>query len=221
MQDPADDTTTVPRPSPGDEDIRAQRNVTKTTLAALAVAFALFALVPAAGAAPAATSKATNSCWLDVINDWLDNNRVDKTYPTACYTHAIQTLSKYPDVQNYSSAADDIHRALLAAMHDRGSGGKNGGTGGGIGGGSGNGTKGGGSGNGNGNTSSNPISTIFNSGKPSSAQSIPLPLLVLGGLAGLLLLAAAATWIVRRTQARRTGPPAIDGPPTPAIEKRT
>jgi hypothetical protein len=192
--------------------------VTKTTLAALAAAFALFVVVPTAGAAPAATSKATNTCWLDVINDWLDNNRVDRTYPTACYTHAIQTLNKYPDVQNYSSAADDIHRALLAAMHDRGHGGKNGGTGGG---GAGGGTSGGGTGGGN--TSSNPISTIFDSGKPSNAQSIPLPLIVLGALAALLLLAAAATWIVRRAQARRSVPPthAIDGPPTPAIEKHT
>jgi hypothetical protein len=187
--------------------------VTRTTLTAFAAAFALLVSVPAAGAAPAATSKATNTCWLDVINDWLDNNRVDKTYPTACYTHAIQTLNKYPDVQNYSSAADDIHRALLAAMHDRGTGGKNGGTGGGTtpgtGGGTGSGKKGGG-------TGTNPIGTIFNSGKPSNAQSIPLPLLVLGGLAGLLLLAAACTWLVRRTQARRTGTR-----PTPAVEKHS
>jgi hypothetical protein len=183
--------------------------VTRTTLTALAAALALFVFVPGAGAAPAATAKATNSCWLDVINDWLNNNRVDKIYPVACYTHAIQTLNQYPDVQNYSSAADDIHRAQLAAMHDRSSGGgKGGGTsGGGIAGGGNPGDPGGGN-------SSPPITSIFDSGKPSSAQSIPLPLIVLGGLALLLLLSAAGTWLVRRSQARKTG-----GPPKPAIEK--
>jgi hypothetical protein len=189
--------------------------VTRTTLTALAAALALFVLVPSAGAAPAATSKATNSCWLDVINDWLDNNRVDKIYPVACYTHAIQTLNQYPDVQNYSSAADDIHRAQLAAMHDRTTGGGKGGGGGTQGGG---GVTGGGNssgpGGGGGGSSSPPITSIFDSGKPSSAQSIPLPLIVLGGLALLLLLSAAGTWLVRRSQARKAG-----GPPKPAIEK--
>jgi hypothetical protein len=189
--------------------------VTRPTLTAVAVALTLLVAIPAAGAAPAATSKATNTCWLDVINDWLDNNRVDRTYPTACYTHAIQTLNKYPDVQNYSSAADDIHRALLAAMHDRGTGGKSGGTGGGTAPGPGGGTGGGGKGGGS-NPGSNPIGTIFDSGKPSSAQSIPLPLIVLGGLAGLLLLSAACTWFVRRAQARR-----LTARPAPAVEKHS
>jgi hypothetical protein len=207
LLDPADDIDHVTA-NPGNEDIRANANVTRTMLTALAAALVLLVSVPAAGAAPAATAKATNSCWLDVINDWLDNNRVDKVYPTACYTHAIQTLNQYPDVQNYSSAADDIHRAQLAAMHDRATGGKNGGGGGtgtNAGGGGGGGTNGGGGGN-----SQTPVSSIFNSGKPSSAQSVPLPLLVLGGLAGLLLLSAAGTWIFRRTQARRMGPPAVE-----------
>jgi hypothetical protein len=215
MLDPADDCRRVAA-NPGDEDIRAKRNVTRTTLTALVAALALLVSAPAAGAAPAATSKATNTCWLDVINDWLDNNRVDKTYPTACYTHAIQTLNKYPDVQNYSSAADDIHRALLAAMHDRGTGGTNSGTGGGASGGGKNGGGTSGGGKNGGGTGSTPISTIFDSGKPSSAQSIPLPLLVLGGLAGLLLLSAACTWLVRRAQARRVGTR-----PTPAVEKHS
>ncbi len=48
---------------------------------------------------------------------------------------------------------------------------------------------------------------------PGNAQSIPLPLLVLGGLALLLLLTAALTWFMRRLQARRVTP-------APAIAKR-
>jgi len=181
--------------------------VTRTTLTAVGAALTLFVAVPSASAAPAATATATNSCWLDVINDWLDNSRVDKTYPVPCYTHAIQQLNTYPDVQNYSSAADDIHRALLAAIHDRGSGGGSRPP----------------SGPSSGPSSAppsndpqpNPISSIFNSGRPGNAQSIPLPLLVLGGLAALLLLSAIGTWVVRRLQARRVSPV-----PAPAVDKR-
>jgi hypothetical protein len=92
-------------------------------------------------------------------------------------------------------------------MHDRGSGGQNGGTGGGP-------VKGGGGKNGGGGSPTTPITSIFNSGKPSNAQSVPLPLLVLGGLAGLLLLSAACTWLVRRAQGRRASTR-----PTPAVEK--
>jgi hypothetical protein len=93
-------------------------------------------------------------------------------------------------------------------MHDRGSGGQNGPGGGGT---PGTGKPGS---NGPGGSSQTPITSIFNSGKPSNAQSVPLPLLVLGGLAGLLLLSGAGTWLFRRTQARRVG-----RPPTPAVEK--
>jgi hypothetical protein len=188
--------------------IRARRYGTRTTLTALAAGLALLVAAPVAGAKPAATSVATKGCWLAVINDWLDNNRVDKTYATPCYTQAIQQLNKYPDVQNYSNAAEDIQRALLAAIHDRGFGG---GSGGGSGGGGGSSPSSPSGPNASGKPS-NPISSVFDAVKPSNAQSVPLPLLVLGGLAALLLLSAVGTWIVRRVQARR-GPvprPAVD-----------
>jgi hypothetical protein len=194
-----------------------------TLLTAFAAASALLVIVvPAASAAPAATSVATKTCWLDVVNDWLDNNRVDKTYATPCYTQAIQQLNRYPDVQNYSSAADDIHRALLAAIHDQGSGGSKGNGGGGN-------SGGGGAGNGNGNGSGtgssgtpsasgkpDPITHVFNSGRPANAQSVPLPLLVLGGLAALLLLSAVGTWFMRRHGRRGRPSPS----PSPAVDKR-
>jgi hypothetical protein len=35
---------------------------------------------------------------------------------------------------------------------------------------------------------------------------VPLPLIVLGGLAALLLLGAVVTWLLRRIQARRVAP---------------
>jgi hypothetical protein len=156
-----------------------------------------------AGAARAATSaslNATAGCDLAVINDWSDNNRVDNIYAIPCYTQAIQRLSRYPDVEGYSSAADDIRNALLAAIRqDRG-----GGSGGSGGTNSPNGPNGSGGSDGSGN--SGPLTDAIGKGSPSSATSIPLPLIVLAGLAGLLLLAAAGTWVARRIQARRMTP---------------
>jgi hypothetical protein len=180
--------------------------VTLTTVLALLVSG-----VGIASAAPAATSVATSDCWLQVVNDWVDNNRVDRTYAIPCYTQAIQHLNSYPDVQTYSSAADDIHRALLAAIRqDRGSG-SGGDSGSSPGGGGSTGptapSGGGGSSNGDGF-----VRSVANSIRPSNAQTIPLPLLVLGGLALLLLVTAGATWLARRVQARRL-------PPEPAAKR--
>jgi hypothetical protein len=176
---------------------------------AFAAALAILVSVPAASAAPAATLQATKGCWLDVINDWLDNNKVDKIYAIPCYAQAIQQLNKYPDVQNYSSAAEDIRRAELAAIHDRGQGGSNGGGGGNGGVGPGGGSNGGGGGKGG---KQPPIASIFNSGKPTDARSVPVPLIVLGGIAVVLLLSAAGTWFVRRLQARRLTPAPATAP---------
>jgi hypothetical protein len=125
---------------------------------------------------------------------------VDNIYAIPCYTQAIQRLSRYPDVEGYSSAADDIRNALLAAIRqDRG-----GGSGGSGGTNSPNGPSGSGGSDGSGN--SGPLTDAIGKGSPSSATSIPLPLIVLAGLAGLLLLAAAGTWVARRIQARRMTP---------------
>ena len=169
----------------------------------LAVLLGAAALVPAAQAAPASLQKATGNCWLQVINDWLDNNQVDRVYAIPCYTQAIQHLNQFPDVKGYSSAVDDIHNALLAAIRqDRGGGGTSGGLGG-----RGAGSSGGSSGGPNtGPGGGGPLGTGIQKLGPTNAQSIPLPLLVLGGLAVLLLLSAGGTWLARRIQARRMTP---------------
>ncbi|HVM11759.1 MAG TPA: hypothetical protein VM638_04715, partial [Actinomycetota bacterium] len=51
--------------------------------------------------------------------------------------------------------------------------------------------------------------------RPSNADEIPLPLLVLAGLALALLAAAAAGFVARRVQARRLRPAGIDDRPAP------
>lgn len=181
-------------------------------LAAL-VAVAALASVPAATAAPAATETATDTCWKDVVNDWLNNQpNLKGSYAIPCYTQAIQHLSAYPDISQYSSAIDDIHRALLIALHQDRGGGPGSFTG-----------SSGPSSNGPGSSSTlgatkgtkghnrGIISRISKDLGPGNAQSIPLPLLVLGGFAVLLLLTALATWLLRRMQARR-----VNGTPAPA-----
>jgi hypothetical protein len=196
--------------------IRDRHNGTRLALVALAASVALLAAgVQGAAAAPSATLTPTNKCWLQVINDWLDHNgQIQGLYAIPCYTQAIQNLSKYSDLQQYSTAIDDIHRALLAAIHEERNGPGSGPT---LGdnGNSNNGgpvtpssggpkppTKSGGS--------PSPIDKIFH---PSNAQSIPLPLIVLAALAVLLLLAGAGTWFARRLQAKRMTPATAPAPP--------
>lgn len=183
---------------------RGTRGARALLLATAASVVALLALgAGSAAAAPAALQKATGSCWQEVLNDWLAHEpNVVGSYAIPCYTQAIQHLDNYPDIQQYSNAPDDIRRALLAALRNNHGGGP-----------------GGGSGNGVGPTSGPPgprdpqggssggiITRFFHNFGPSDAQSVPLPLLVLGGLAVLLLLAAAATWFAKRLQTRRMTP---------------
>lgn len=72
-------------------------------IAALSCAAAVARPLPAAAATP---------CWKALLNDWYDG-RIDNTYPIHCYSDALKHLPA--DVQTYSSAHDDILRALQNA----------------------------------------------------------------------------------------------------------
>jgi|SRR5579872_2170164 len=185
-------------------------------------ALAAIAGAPAASASPSAILKPTNKCWLQVVNDWLAHGTVKNLYAIPCYTQAVQHLSAYPDIKQYSSAIDDINRAKLNAIREERNNPSGGtlGIGGGGGGNGGSGPSGGGGGgggsNGTGGTAGTHKSILHRLAAeigPGNAQSIPLPLIVLGGLAVLLLLTAAATWLTRRFQGRRVTP-------APAVAKR-
>jgi len=76
-----------------------------------AAVLAAGALVLAAPVPP--TAAGTPACWKRLINDWYDGT-IDKTYPTPCYRQAIAHLPT--DVRLYSSARDDILRALAQAQ---------------------------------------------------------------------------------------------------------
>ena len=175
----------------------------------LAALTAMLAVASPAGAA--------SSCGRAVIDDWYDNGRVDGTYALHCYDDAINTLPR--DVRDYSSAKDDIQRALQARKRGEAAPpatsdptpGSGGGT----------------------TTPQDPedpadTSTTETTGsaptggsddpptgseaggaidaESDSASSVPIPLLILAGLALLLVAAGSAGYLIRRYQARRLPP---------------
>ncbi|MHB8642855.1 MAG: hypothetical protein ACYDA3_08225 [Gaiellaceae bacterium] len=143
----------------------------------------------------AAPAGAATPCWRALINDWYDG-RIDQTYPTSCYTQAIQHLPQ--DVETYSSAKGDILRALQAQLRN----GRNDPP-------TWNGSSNGGSNASSGSTGSKGIITrAIEWLGPSNASAVPLPLLILAGVAFLLLAAAGGSYVSRRLQNRRLPPPA-------------
>jgi hypothetical protein len=156
-----------------------------------------------------AVADAQTPCWKALLNDWYDG-RIDNTYPVHCYREALQHLPS--DVQTYSSAHDDILRALQSAIAKQRQAHKqvsdntllppqtSGTT---------TGKSGTGGGNTDTSTSGQPgrqagggLAGQVSSDNPSS---VPTVLYVLGGLALLLVAAGAAGLVAKRVQARRRG----------------
>ena len=189
----------------------------RTALRALVLVAAFAALLAVAG--PAAAAK---SCGRAVIDDWYEDGRVDGTYALHCYDDAIENLPR--DVRDYSSAKEDIQRALQARKRGEDAPpaqtdptpGDDGGSG----------SAGGGS-NGSGGSGTPPAATTptETAGPTSgdgeggdaeaagpteteSASSVPIPLLILAGLALLLIAGGSAGYLIRRHQARRIPPTA-------------
>jgi hypothetical protein len=139
-----------------------------------------------------AMAKSQTSCADQVVADWFDNLRVDKIYPKHCYREAIAGLG--PDIKDYTGAEDAILRALQYANSGR--------------------VVNDGSGPGSIHKpielrryaidASTPTTTATqNTSSTAGPSSIPIPLIVLAGLAGLLLIAGGAGYVARRAQARR------------------
>ena len=181
---------------------------------------ALLAVVLAAFAATAGAASA-KSCGEQVIDDWYGSKtgQLSKTYPLHCYRDALNMLKDRSDLSIYSSARLDITRAMeLAIIASRNGGG-----------GKGSGPAGpspsltdpnllpsflGGPDAKNGGRppasatpappttkpSTPPIAGPFHSSSPSS---VPLPAIILGAIAVLLLALGAAAYIARRRQTRR------------------
>ena len=64
--------------------------------------FAVVALAPA-------TASAQEPCWEALVADWSDG-AISNLYPIGCYRQALKNMPE--DVRLYSSASDDINRAL-------------------------------------------------------------------------------------------------------------
>ena len=175
----------------------------RTFIAVIVLGLTVLTAMSVAGPAGAATK-----CGTKVLADWYDNGRIDRLYPLNCYEEAIDAIP--PDIGPYSDAEDVITRALQAALNgnldpggpdpspgDGSSGGNDGGGGGSD-------TPGGGSGE--------PPQAA--PGVDTSApSSVPIPLLVLGGMSIALLAAGGLGYLSRRRQAANGGDSGDDDPP--------
>jgi hypothetical protein len=197
------------------------------------VAGSLGALAPAA-LATRSSSSGQVPCWKRLLNDWYDGT-INNVYPIPCYQQAIKHLP--PEISIYGSAKEDIQRAEQAAINHQ-SAPPEGGSGNGtttIGGGSGSGnqtppsmqtqtvtttqvT--------NGLTTTTtavvivPTSTSSPKNKkhgisgaladitPGDPQAFPLPLLILGAVAIVLVIAGAAGMLWQRSHPHDEPPPA-------------
>jgi hypothetical protein len=183
--------------------------MSRATSATPARALAIFAaslvaataVVLTLGAAPAQSAK---PCWERVIDDWLDNGRIDGVYSARCIEEARKNLPE--DVRAYS----DIEEKLDAKLQEAGRSPQGGGGSGGNSGSGGSGTEDppppgavvGEPEPDTGPRDEGPIQEVLGAGN-TDASSVPLPLIILAVLALLLLTAGGAGLLARKLQARR------------------
>ncbi|HST16957.1 MAG TPA: hypothetical protein VLK36_04765 [Gaiellaceae bacterium] len=76
---------------------------------------ALLALAVAAGVT-AVPASATSPCRDRIYADWYADGKIASTYPLACYRDALKHAEGRADIGVYSSMLDDIRLALQAAV---------------------------------------------------------------------------------------------------------
>jgi hypothetical protein len=139
-----------------------------------AVAAALV-VAPAAGAA---------NCGAAVLRDWADG-KLSRAYPVNCYQAALDAMPE--DMRSYTTAPDDIKRALLARIRA--------------------------SRTHHGKPGARPRAVASSSRAPArealsaasvatGATGIPLPLIVIAAIGFVLVLGGSATLLSRRLRAR-------------------
>jgi hypothetical protein len=177
----------------------------------------LSAVAVAALAATTGAASAKQSCGQQVIDDWYGSKtgQLSKTYPIHCYRDALKIVGHETDLEVYSNAHSDILRAMQLAIAAGNSNGK-----------------GGGPLDPTSNVKTADALPSFlggpdakNGGHPpldtepfpprgvpdpgpiipksSSPSSVPVPAIVLGAIAALLLMLGSAAYIARRRQQRR------------------
>jgi len=166
----------------------------RALLALTAVLASAFVALSVTGTAAAATP-----CGKRVLGDWFDNGRIDRLYPLHCYEEAIDAIPD--DIRDYADAEEVISRALQSALRgDLAKGGcdpsPDGSANDCVGGSGGSGGNGGEDG-GEPGTGSDVAPEVDTSGP----SSVPIPLIVLGGMSLALLAAGGLGYISRRRQA--------------------
>jgi hypothetical protein len=172
----------------------------KQTLRGFGVLLACALVLPASAGAASRAAAAT-PCWKLLMNEWY-SGRIVHIYPIPCYRQAIQHLPT--DVQVYSSAREDIQHALaLAIAHQKNptspaptltvAGAVVHGT---------TTTVASATGVPGNKPPPGPIPTAIANSSPGGATSFPLPLIILGGLAIVLLAAGGIGLLIRRSQGR-------------------
>jgi hypothetical protein len=171
---------------------------------ALRLCLVLTALAIVSGIIGGSATAQQKPCADQVVSDWYDDGRVDKIYPFECYRQAIKSLP--PDVIDYSNAKEEIGRALAFAKQGKPDpGGEDPtpattptgtqATGTGTNATETTGTETTGTETGTDPTATGTSETPTDTSGPSS---VPVPLIVLGGLAILLLAAGSAGYLRRR-----------------------
>jgi hypothetical protein len=173
------------------------------SLAALAATIVVATAAALALAAPAA--QAAKPCWERVLDDWVDNGRIDGVYSASCLEAARKHVPE--DIRAYSDFEDRIDEAMQARAIQSAS--------------RGNQPPPGTTPTGKNESPSSepeplpkadpasgprdegPISAVLSTGT-NDASSIPLPLIILAGLALLLMAAGATGLVARKVQARRS-----------------
>jgi hypothetical protein len=148
-----------------------------------AVVLGVFALTVTAPPASAQTA-----CWKQIIDDWVNDGAIEGVYPLHCYGEAINHVPN--DLAQYTGIIDDItaarqqaargvrttqaHKPALSSEP----------------------------------TSNDPSGGVYNQAidklGPTNSDSLPLPLLILAGLALIMVAAGGAGLATRHLRARKT-----------------
>ena len=149
-----------------------------------AVVLGVFALT-----VTAPTASAQTPCWKQIIDDWVNDGAIEGVYPLHCYGDAIKHVPN--DLAQYTGIIDDITAARQqAARGVRTTQGHNGG------------------GPTSEPTSNDPSGGVYNQAidklGPTNSDSLPLPLLILAGLALVMLATGAVGLASRHLKARKS-----------------
>jgi len=128
--------------------------------------------------APCPSSAAEAACSQRVLRDWSDNGRIDRVYALPCYEEAIAAMPT--DIRDYTNAHDVIDRAMTTVVRGKSV------------------------------VPAADAEAMEQSAGPiasSGALPVPMPLVVLFGLALGLLTAAALGRVGRRAVLGRKGTP--------------